>query len=182
MQKYFTSRFGRNSFTDSPVPPRQEGRMRYRHETWGGMRWTRVTHETSALSRTAKSCGPDAPTLASSRWDDPLTMVATKPGSPGRARRKPLKPLRGEGRIVRLTCGDYARVLFSFAREATGALSTPAFPAPSVWGDLVPGKPRAHRATGRRRCVRSLLSFRGDVTHRTRTLEIPGLIARTIPE
>jgi hypothetical protein len=22
------------------IPPRQEGRMRYRHETWGGMRWT----------------------------------------------------------------------------------------------------------------------------------------------
>src|SRR5882724_9255002 len=30
------------------------------------------------------------------------------------------------------TCGDYARVLFHFAREAAGAAAPPAFPAPSV--------------------------------------------------
>jgi hypothetical protein len=33
----------------------------------------------SAGSRTAKSCGPDAPTLASSLRYDPLTTVAKKP-------------------------------------------------------------------------------------------------------
>src|SRR5882724_2850361 len=32
------------------------------------------------------------------------------------------------------TCGDYARVLFHFAREAAGAAAPPAFPAPSVSG------------------------------------------------
>jgi hypothetical protein len=37
-----------------------------------------------------------------------------KARSPGRAWNKPLKPLRGECRIVWLTCGDYARVLFIF--------------------------------------------------------------------
>src|SRR6266404_1363953 len=43
--------------------------------------------------------------------------------SPGRARRKPLKPLRRECRVMPVcTCGDYARVLFHFAREAAGAL------------------------------------------------------------
>jgi hypothetical protein len=30
--------------------------------------------------------------------------------------------------------------------------------------------------------LRLLLSFRGDATHRTRNLEIPGLVLRTIPE
>ena len=47
----------------------------------------------AASSRTAKSCGPDIPTLISSWRDDPPVMVAKKPGSPGRARRKPLKPI-----------------------------------------------------------------------------------------
>jgi hypothetical protein len=46
-EKFFASRFGRNSFIDSPVLPRQEGRMRYRHETWGGMRWTRPCRRTN---------------------------------------------------------------------------------------------------------------------------------------
>src|SRR5712692_5400815 len=51
--------------------------------------------------------------------------------SPGRARRKPLKSLRGECRVNRCDRGDYARVLFSFAREAAGRIERPAFPAPS---------------------------------------------------
>src|SRR5690349_10458925 len=51
-----------------------------------------------------------------------LAMVAKKPGSPGRARRKPLKPFaQGRPDDLRRTCGDYACVLFSFAREAAGA-------------------------------------------------------------
>jgi len=33
--------------------------------------------------RTAKSCGPDAPTLASSWRDDPPAMVAKQPGHQG---------------------------------------------------------------------------------------------------
>jgi hypothetical protein len=33
--------------------------------------------------RTAKSCGPDAPTLASSRWSDLLATVTKKPGHRG---------------------------------------------------------------------------------------------------
>jgi hypothetical protein len=52
------------------------------------MRWTRVARETNALiPRTAKSCGPDAPTLASSwrvmirkrRWQEsPVTGESAK--------------------------------------------------------------------------------------------------------
>ena len=49
------------------------------------MRWTRVpAKDERQNSRTAKSCGPDAPTLASSRVDSfHAAMVATKPGHQG---------------------------------------------------------------------------------------------------
>src|SRR5215470_5461515 len=70
------------------------------------------------LSRTAKSCGLGAPTLALSPqrcFRILRATVARKPGSPERARRKPLKPLRREGRVlsaepvVRTACFFIAR-------------------------------------------------------------------------
>src|SRR5882724_2210208 len=49
-----------------PVPLRGVTRS---SRTWGGMRWTRmVLKDEGRRLRTAKSCGPDAPTLASSLW------------------------------------------------------------------------------------------------------------------
>jgi hypothetical protein len=49
--------------------------------------------------RTEKSCGPDTPTLVSSRWRQLRSMtVAKEPGR--RGARKPLKPLRGECRVI----------------------------------------------------------------------------------
>src|SRR5229473_7795806 len=58
------------------------------------------------LLRTAKSCGPDAPTLASSsrscvgptglRQNKSADDGGKRARSPGRARHKPLKPLRAE--------------------------------------------------------------------------------------
>jgi hypothetical protein len=75
------------------------------------------------LPRTAKSCGPDAPALASS-WRsfasptgfrqnlNPQATVTTS-RSPGRARRKPLKPLRAGmpgcsgGPVVTNSCAFY---------------------------------------------------------------------------
>src|SRR5579872_2867280 len=59
-------------------------------------------------------------------------MVARKPGSPGRARRKPLKPLRREGRVkppppvVTAT-----RVVFYLHARPRVPAKHPAFPAPS---------------------------------------------------
>jgi hypothetical protein len=49
------------------------------------MRWTRRRTRRSALMRTAKSCGPDAPTLASSSWEASFSgmTVARKPGHRG---------------------------------------------------------------------------------------------------
>ena len=59
--------------------------------TRGGMRWTRAALLTRALiSRTAKSCGPDASTLASSLAEDNSAGDGDKQArSPGRARNKP---------------------------------------------------------------------------------------------
>jgi hypothetical protein len=91
-------------------PALQEGRIAIVTDVGRGMRWTLLVRETSApRKRTAKPCGPDAPMLASS-WRQclriALATVATKPGSPGRARNKPLKPLRRKRRNVWPTCGD----------------------------------------------------------------------------
>ena len=56
-----------------------------------------ITNGTDADGEVVWSRHPDAGVrLAGSI---PLTTVANKPGTPGRARRKPLKPLRGECRV-----------------------------------------------------------------------------------
>jgi hypothetical protein len=85
--------------------------------------------------RTVKSCCPDAPTLASSRprcfasW--PAT-VARKPGSPGRPRSKPLKPLRGECRNVSADLWWTCSCAFFTCTRGYGCGERPAFPAPSA--------------------------------------------------
>jgi hypothetical protein len=73
------------------VPCPTRGALRDRHDVGRGMRWTRAMSATIDVDpRTAKSCGPDAPTLASSfaevfsRGDG-----GKKARSPGRARYKP---------------------------------------------------------------------------------------------
>jgi hypothetical protein len=94
------------------------------------------------LQRTAKSCGPDAPTLASSsrRQVGPTGLrhaISAGDGgkqawSPGRARRKPLKPLRAG------TSGDSGVLVVTRVRSTTtkctrgrGCQGHPAFPTPS---------------------------------------------------
>jgi hypothetical protein len=80
-----------------PVPLR--GALRERHGRRGGMRWTRRRARRAMPMRTAKSCGPDAPTLVSSWRNRNVNDGGKRARSPGRARRKPLKPLRGECRV-----------------------------------------------------------------------------------
>src|SRR5258706_10528068 len=97
------------------------------------------------LSRTAKSCGPDAPALASS-WRsfvgptgcrqnlNPQATVTTS-RSPGRARRKPLKPLRaGAPGESGCTCGEYS-CAFHLCARGCGCSWHPAFPTPSFRGE-----------------------------------------------
>jgi hypothetical protein len=63
-----------------------------------------------------------------------LTTVTRRIRSPGRARNKPLKPLRRECRVFRGTCGDYARVLYLFRTRGCGCIGHPAFPCALLWG------------------------------------------------
>jgi hypothetical protein len=152
------------------------GAYRDRHGRGVRMRWTRQRfardgiagqveipvsdHRASGremLQRTAKSCGPDAPTLASSSrmLCRPLpgagkTLIRwrrwQRARSPRRARRKPLKPLRagmpGDSGVLVVT-----RVLSTLpsAHEAAGAAGTRHSPRPQK-GAKRPCTTRAHRA------------------------------------
>src|SRR5438046_5133443 len=93
------------------------------------MQWTLwLSQDERCLRRTAKPCGPDAPTLASSfaGSDSCEATVAKEPGHRGE-RVISRKPLRREGRNVRRTCGDYARVLF-FLHARLRVRRAPGFP------------------------------------------------------
>src|SRR5216684_7111967 len=130
------------------------------------------------LLRTAKSCGPDAPMLASSlrsrvgptglRQDISVGDGGKRARSPGRARRKPLKPLRAG------TPGDSGVLVVTRVRSTTtkctrgrGCNGHPAFPTPSegreVYAQLGRIPPRGRKAMSekQRRC----LKFKSEATH-----------------
>jgi hypothetical protein len=116
------------------------------------------------------------------------TTVARRNSSPGRARRKPLKPLRREGRMIRLYLW-FCRVLLLHADH--GCERHPAFPAPSVFRGTrflqSSGAMRGENADVCRSFVRAsmqsrALSFRDGPQDQTRNLEIPGSMLRIAPE
>jgi hypothetical protein len=125
-QKYSGSLFTQITSTSTPSRPTR-GTFRDRHERWSGMRWTRVARLTSA-----PRCGRRSRVvLTPRRWrqvgDDASPHAddgGNKARSPGRARRKPLKPSRREGRDV---SGEpvvtNARATYS-TRAAAGAIGT----------------------------------------------------------
>jgi hypothetical protein len=93
-------------------------------------------------ARTAKLCGPDAPTLASSLVMAMSALrvrhagihkatVANKPGHRGE-RRAAVNTIAQGMSMFRLTWSDYACVLAFIAHKAAGAAKHPAFPAPSA--------------------------------------------------
>src|SRR3984957_9597053 len=122
-----------------------------------------------AVKRTAKSCGRDAPTLAFK-----LAMIGdvgpsgptrrihagdgdNKARSPGRSRRKPLKPLRaGMPGDPGATVVTNARVYYT-PRAAAGALGTRHSPRPLISGAIVLRIARAPCAAGMRMCVSASL-------------------------
>src|SRR5258706_14925593 len=65
------------------------------------------------LMRTAKSCGSDAPMLASSLANFRGTTVSSKPGHRGEREVSRKTIARGRPGLLRCTCGDYARVSIS---------------------------------------------------------------------
>jgi hypothetical protein len=123
------------------------------------------------LKRTAKSCRSDAPMPASSLREAAQATVSTKHGHRGEHEVSRKTIAQGRPVCFRCTCGDYARVLFCFAREAAGALATRLSLRPLfIEARTVFAKPRADHAAGMRSCGPS---FRGDAKHRARNLEIP---------
>jgi hypothetical protein len=119
-------------------PASPEGRFAIVTNVGRGMRWTLWRGETNAHEADGEvvwSSHPDADVKLAEVF--PLAMVARKPGSPRRARRKPLKPFaqgvpdRFGGPVV-----DLLVCFFCFAREAAGATVHPAFPAPSSSRDF----------------------------------------------
>ena len=89
--------------------------------------------------RTAKPCGPGAPTLASSSWEASFSgaMVARKPGHQGE-RGVSRKPPRREGRIASAEPVCSCAFFWALCTRDRGCSAHPAFPAPS-----------AHRARAR---------------------------------
>jgi hypothetical protein len=117
--------FRRSVETDLLIryPASQEGRFAVVTDVGCGMRWTQAAPLTKACA-----CGRRSRVvLTPRRWrqvgaEDGAGDGGKQARSPGRARRKPLKPLRREGRVFRRTCGS-TPVLF-VAQGAAGAPST----------------------------------------------------------
>src|ERR1700675_1085941 len=143
-----------------PVPRRGVG---HRHVRWDGMRWTRqcsriirfqggstrpvsdqVVRRRTALSRTAKSCGPDASTPASSlRWrcepdraDNTFNPQATVTRKPDRRGEREIsrKTIRVRGcRVISVDLYYSCACYFYLCTRGGGCTVRPAFPTPS-WG------------------------------------------------
>jgi hypothetical protein len=103
--------------------------------------------------RTAKSCGPDASTPASSQRSNAADDGDKQARSPGRARRKPF--LRRECRVNSVYLAVTTLVCFVlFRTRGCGCDGHPAFPAPSVIERRKSSCiARAHRVARMRRCV-----------------------------
>jgi hypothetical protein len=121
--------------------------------TRGGMRWTRA-----ALLTRARACGRQSRVvLTPRRWRQVRggireTTETKEPELRGEHEisRKPLRA--GMPGDFRWTCGDYARVLFTFCTRGCGCIGRPAFPTPSS-GRMSSCMTRTQRAAGSRSCV-----------------------------
>ena len=88
----------------------------------------RRTNDVVADGEVVWSRPPDAEAKRAS-LDKRTRDGGKKARSPRRARRTPLKPLRGEGRMFGQTCGDCRQLFLLLAGHGCGL--HPAFPAPS---------------------------------------------------
>src|SRR5258707_10763953 len=87
------------------------------------MRWTRAVRVTNVLTRTAKSCGSDAPMLASSLREEAQATVSNKPGHRGEREVSRKTIARGMPGETGVTVVTMLVCLFYFACEAAGASS-----------------------------------------------------------
>jgi hypothetical protein len=105
------------------------------------------------VTRTAKSCGPDASTLAFKlAGSNSLATVTTKPDHRGErevSRKTIARGMPGDTGVTVVT-NSYA---FLFCMRGCGRIVRPAFPAPSEFQmRFITGKTRAPRAARPRRC------------------------------
>src|SRR6201996_8793918 len=125
LEKYFDFHSTQSTGLSCVIPFPIEGRFAVVTDVGFGMRWTLAASlhglpcgRTTRL-RTGKSCGPDAPTLASSSRRRVSRLAGDsgkKARSLGRARRKPLKPLRRECRLTGEPVVTNSRVFSHHAR------------------------------------------------------------------
>src|SRR5664279_6484495 len=132
-QKYSHSLLTQITFTSPAIPARYRGAFRDRHERRAGMRWTQAALLTRALS-----CGRRSRVvLTPRRWRQVGERNFTDDGgkqarSPGRARNKPLKPLRAGmpgdpgATVVTNSCA------YLLCARGCGCNGHPAFPTPSL--------------------------------------------------
>ena len=119
------------------------------------MRWTRMALLTNGADRGRRS----RVVLTPRRWRQVCGSNSAGDGdkqarSPGRARRKPLKPLRGECRVISgVTVVTNARVYYT-PRAAAGAPGARHSLRPLISRAEVAGTTRAHCVARTRICVR----------------------------
>ena len=138
-RKIFRFPFSANQLPLRYVLLRERG-VGHRHERWNRMRWTRQRRRAldargrTALKRTAKSCGRDAPTLASSRAEFSARRTVTKSPVTGESTKETVKTIAQEmpdvfgGPVV-----TNARAFYT-TRAAAGALSARHFLRPLFFG------------------------------------------------
>jgi hypothetical protein len=151
------------------------------------MRWTRT-----ALLTKAHACGRRSRVvLTPRRWrqvggGDSTGDGDNKARSPGRARRKPLKPLRREGRVFRWTCGDALACFLLFARGAAGAAGTRLSLRPLILGGWFSHNSGVSRRGNAEVCLAVIpgcAKRRPQMCRCTSgNLEIPGSMLRIAPE
>jgi len=146
LQKYRSFHLTQITGLSRAIPFPIEGRFAIVTDVGFGMRWMRQRARRTMLLRTAKPCGPDAPTLAfTSRRRVPRLAGhgGNKARSPGRARSKPLKPLRRECRGSGEPVVTNSRVFHT--TRGRGCNGHPALPAPSLEGRAAPSILRRRR-------------------------------------
>jgi hypothetical protein len=130
-QKYFRSRLPQINPISIAIPSPQRGVSRSSRTLGmgcggrGGIR-----HAKACSTNDARRGRRSRVVLTPRRWRQvsreifPRGDGDKKARSPGRARRKPLKPLRREGRVIPVHLWFRTRVLSTFAHEAVGAAGT----------------------------------------------------------
>ena len=140
-QKYSASPLTQITSISAAVPPHTEGRFAIVTDVGSGMRWTRMVLLTRAPFRGRRSRVVLTPRRRRQVGGSNSAGDGDKKArSPGRARRKPLKPLRaGMPGDPGATVVTNARAYYQYTRGC-GCNGHPAFPTPSVSGRSFPAQ------------------------------------------